>query len=88
MNKELEIDVFGENKKHTILCEYWYERGYRATEHPRNEYEFLTPSEPDEIEINKAYLVFGNQKREIVPNYHLENYLEEEILAYENGYRD
>lgn len=82
------VDIAGEHKTHSLRVIANFTPGRPFVSRPRNEEEFLTPGEPDEVDIQEVYLYDDNKEKRLdpIPEYLLEP-IEKEIIEQENGER-
>ena len=84
--KDYFVELWGETKKHSFRVEANFTPGRAFVTSPTNEEQFLSPGEPDEVDILKVYLENDNGKERLidpVPDLLLES-LEEKIIEQEN----
>ena len=80
------IDVAGEHKTHSLRVIANYTPGRSFVSRPRNEEEFLAPSEPDEVDIQEVYLYNESQEKRLEPiSDCLLEEIETKIIEQENG---
>ena len=86
--KEYFVEVQGEKGKHCLKAVAQFVPGEPFISRPRNEREFLTPGDPDEVDIQEVYLCHKDKERLLSrPSEYLIREIEERIIEEENGER-
>lgn len=61
------IDVAGEHKTHSLRVIAHFTPGRSFVSQPSNEEEFLSPSEPDEVDVQEVYLYNESKEKRLDP---------------------
>ena len=85
--KEYFVEVEGERKKHLLKVEAEFRAGERCVSFPRNEREFLTPTDPDEVDVERVFLCYKQKEKLLKASDCLVRTIEEKIIEEENGER-